>query len=56
MEDNLIEMGDYEIKCTPDRELWQLWDRLNASEKLFETLDELLDYMKNEIEHVVIEE
>ncbi len=53
----MLLMGDYEILSTEDETKWQLNNRLNPSyPQTFDNLDDLLRYIKLEIEDVEIEE
>ena len=49
----MLLMGDYEIQCSEDKSEWYLNDRLNPSDpRIFDSLDDLLDYIRIEIEGI----
>jgi hypothetical protein len=56
MDDINVDMGDFEIQCDKDRILWRVTDKLGGSSREFESLDDVLDWIREEVESVVIEE
>lgn len=49
-------MGEYEIYCDKERNLWRVANKLSCVEWTFKSLDELLELIKDEVEAVEIEE
>ena len=55
-EDTNVLMGEHEIYCGKERDKWRFIDKLSGSERHFNTLVDLLDYIELEILSVEIGE
>ena len=56
MKDDInIDMGEYEIMCDKDKILWRATEKLSNESREFESIDDLLDWIRKEINKVNIE-
>ena len=56
MEDDInIDMGEFEIMCDKDKVLWRVTDKYTGDSKEFESLDEVLYWIRREVNSVDME-
>jgi len=55
MDDINIDMGEFEIMCDEDKILWRVTDKLTGNSREFEGLEEVLYWIRREVESVEIE-
>ena len=55
MDDINIGMGEFSIDCDKDKVLWRVTDNVTGKSRESESLEDVLDWIRREVESVEIE-